>query len=110
MAIISIVLISGVSGSGKSTIAKQVADQLPNSHLFQQDHYFTKPFLPYVEREDASYEDGTGIDWEKLQRDMEASVVGKETKSYILVEGHMLGAACAMFLKCNSEGLSPTSE
>ena len=30
---------------------------------------------------------------------MEASVVGKETKSYILVEGHMLGAACAMFLK-----------
>jgi len=95
-----LVLINGPSGSGKSTLANKVAERLQSEQgtasatVFSQDSYFTTPFLPYAERIDFSYEDGSGIDWPQLERDMDNSDAGVN-----IVEGHMLGLHGADFLK-----------
>lgn len=91
-----LVLISGPSGSGKSTLANRVVDRVSNnSVLLQQDSYFTTPRIPYPQIKDASYEDGSGIDWETLQKELEDD---NDKKSVVVVEGHMLGAGTSVFL------------
>jgi uridine kinase/SAM-dependent methyltransferase len=99
---VAVVLISGSSGSGKSTIARGIVDSFPKTgSLFQQDNYFTAPFTPYCQRSDDSYEDGSGIDWLRLVQDMEACCADSMTdgksdnllEHVVVVEGHMLGAA-----------------
>jgi SAM-dependent methyltransferase len=97
---VAVVLISGSSGSGKSTIARGVVNSLPKtSTLFQQDNYFTTPFMPYCQRSDDSHEDGSGIDWPRLVHDMEACCsdfthdISCSLDHVLVVEGHMLGAA-----------------
>ncbi|CAB9507334.1 Putative methyltransferase [Seminavis robusta] len=105
---VTVVLIDGSSGSGKSTLAKAVVASLGSSSrkLFQQDDYFTKPFLPYADRSDVSYEDGSGIDWVRLLRDMESSAISARKMAssdasgssiVLVVEGHMLGEATQLF-------------
>jgi uridine kinase len=114
------ILISGTSGSGKSTIAKKVSDSMSVDRtvtVIQQDDFFTTEFLPYRQRLDFSYENGWGIDWDKLVRKVEESSSSLPSLSYsrnkpsngndddyveddpvIIVEGHMLGAAASRLL------------
>ena len=103
---VTVVLISGASGSGKSTIAKKVADSIlsldPDRKVavLQQDNYFTETFLPYHERHDFSFENGFGINWDKLVMDMKSfTEVNNDQDSVVLVEGHMLGAAATQFFE-----------
>ena len=51
----------------KGTRAKEEVDVV---RVFHQDDYFTKEFLPYEQRIDDSYEDDSGINWEKLLQDV----------------------------------------
>lgn len=39
--------------------------------LLHQDHYLTKPFIPYNEQVDDSYENHSGIDWDRLMLDIQ---------------------------------------
>ena len=97
---VTILLISGASGSGKSTIAKKVADSMVNRkvEVLQQDNYFSAEFRPYHQRHDFSFENGFGIDWDRLTMDMEAGTNScTDSDSVIIVEGHMLGAAAPKF-------------
>ena len=60
--------------------------------IFHQDDYFTKPFLAYEKRVDDSYEDGSGIDWEKLYH-LVQDELSRETpaaNTLVIVEGHMI--------------------
>ncbi len=77
--------------------------------VIHQDHYFTKPFLPYKERADDSYENGSGINWDGLLADVQSELEGtsrdrtddnattKKGIKIIIVEGHLLGEAAAQF-------------
>mmetsp|Transcript_12256 Transcript_12256/g.25861 ORF Transcript_12256/g.25861 Transcript_12256/m.25861 type:complete len:328 (-) Transcript_12256:139-1122(-) len=91
-------LITGPSGSGKTSIALEVQKRLladetktktkPETEtetetstmsaksvvVIHQDRYFTKPFLPYKERTDDSYENSSGIDWDRLVADIESQL------------------------------------
>ena len=100
-------LIAGCSGSGKSSLSTKVKEFLnrnrssdghghQNVVLFHQDHYFTKPFLPYNQRFNDSYENGDGIDWNRLKFDIQ-SFVATNASATIIVEGHMLGNAISIF-------------
>jgi len=111
-------LITGPSGSGKTSIAlgleKFITDACTTTHdhspnifgsggtkrtaviLLHQDHYFIKPFLPYKKRKDDSYENNSGIDWDRLMSDIRYHT-SKHPASIIIVEGHLLGDASAMF-------------
>jgi len=115
-------LITGPSGSGKTSIASELEklltknictahqENLPLSEdnsgngdvgrtavvLLHQDHYFSKTFLPYNERKDDSYENNSGIDWDRLILDIQWHA-SKHPASIIIVEGHLLGDASAMF-------------
>lgn len=124
-------LITGPSGSGKTCTALEAKKHLLISadgskqqgfdeklcndrrsplsvEVIHQDHYFTKPFVSYDERVDDSYENGSGIDWERLVADVrsffgedckkEAASSGNENGSKVLiVEGHLLGDATNLF-------------
>merc|ERR1740139_228154 len=109
---VTLILISGSSGSGKSSVAKQLAANLValnNNRKVQtlpQDNYFTSKFLPYRQRKDASFENGLGIDWDALKMDIIRESCGcveqdgnstssdvnndDEDDTVIIVEGHML--------------------
>lgn len=112
-------LITGPSGSGKTSIALELQSRLlagdgilppieseatkaaASVVVLHQDHYFTKPFVPYQERTDDSYEDGSGIDWDRLVADIESSMMATQTqtpgvRTTIIVEGHILGNAAAL--------------
>jgi len=100
-----LVLISGSSGSGKSTIAKRVAEFITDAtkqtvQIFHQDDYFTADFLPYHKRNNFLFENGFGIDWDKLVSDVEhvsTSDHDSNKECVIVVEGHMIGAAASKF-------------
>jgi len=119
---VTLILISGSSGSGKSTITNQLAANLvafnksnnQKVHTLPQDNYFTAKFLPYRQRQDASFENGHGIDWNNLKMDIirvscgcvekggsnisgDADDADDEDDTIIIVEGHMLGAASSLF-------------
>ena len=88
-----------------------------NTHaviVIHQDQYFTKPFLPYKERNDDSYESGSDIDWDRLVSDIQSHFIENDAyandddddddnnvdnedvvakKKIIIVEGHILGNA-----------------
>ena len=79
-----------------------------SAEVIHQDHYFTKPFLSYEERIDDSYENGSGIDWDRLVADIrsefredcrkEGASRGNANGSKVLiVEGHLLGEATNLF-------------
>lgn len=80
--------------------------------VIHQDHYFTKPFLPYKERVDDSYENGSGIDWDGLLADVQFHLKDESKNKIdhvngdnnddagvkiVVVEGHLLGDAAALF-------------
>ena len=130
-------LISGPSGSGKTSIASELKNRLSigfkkkaievdgtdnqsskpgttgiqnpvSAVVIHQDHYFTKPFIPYKERVDNSYENGSGIDWESLMADVQSALEeskygnngiasGDKIPTIVIVEGHLLGDAAALF-------------
>ena len=110
-------LITGPSGSGKTSIAlgleklvRAYTDSVTDSPnitgsggtkhtaviLLHQDNYFVKPFLPYKQRKDDSYENNSGIDWDRLMSDIHCHI-SKHPASIIIVEGHLLGDASAVF-------------
>lgn len=93
--------------------------------VIHQDHYFTKPFLPYKERLDDSYENGSGIDWDGLLADVQFHLKDRSKKNIdhcngdnnddagvkiVIVEGHLLGDAAALFrgkfMVCETVGIS----
>ena len=127
-------LITGPSGSGKTSIALELKKRLlgrlfllsnkldgkrPASVVvIHQDQYFTKPFRPYKDRIDDSYENSSGIDWDSLLADVRLRLLGApedETEenqpgwknndevdtgiNIVIVEGHLLGDAAALFRK-----------
>ena len=126
-------LITGPSGSGKTSMALELLKNLLGNPLLlsdkpdakrsasviviHQDFYFTKPFLPYKNRIDDSYENSSGIDWDSLLADVDSGLTetsGEETDNtnklncgingigdvgvkIVIVEGHLLGDAAAHF-------------
>jgi len=121
-------LVTGPSGSGKSSIALELQKQLfvtTNTNgqqvsvveVIHQDHYFTKPFLPYKERVDDSFENSSGIDWDCLLADVDSKLAGAASRSneddncpekkhcfnsdasttIVIVEGHLLGDVASLF-------------
>lgn len=77
--------------------------------VIHQDHYFTKPFLPYQERVDDSYENSSGINWDGLLADVQSELEESDRDriehnetcdkvlKIVIVEGHLLGDAAAQF-------------
>eukprot|EP00535_Pseudo-nitzschia_heimii_P005049 CAMPEP_0197191338 /NCGR_PEP_ID=MMETSP1423-20130617/23213_1 /TAXON_ID=476441 /ORGANISM="Pseudo-nitzschia heimii, Strain UNC1101" /LENGTH=239 /DNA_ID=CAMNT_0042643945 /DNA_START=62 /DNA_END=781 /DNA_ORIENTATION=- len=125
-------LITGPSGSGKTSMTlelqKNLLDKpLPSSNkpdgerlasvvVVHQDSYFTKPFLPYKERKDDSYENSSGIDWDRLLADVDFRLreatrekIDDAGIKIVIVEGHLLGDAAAhfrrRFLMCEDVGI-----
>jgi uridine kinase len=100
----SLVLITGPSGCGKSSIAKGLLQhQMENKRindsrissslvLLHQDNYFVKEFIDYKFRTDDSYEDESGIDWNKLTQDMVYKANNEEV-TLVVVEGHILSSS-----------------
>jgi len=96
----SLVLIAGSSGCGKSSLSQALAKEFTsikkNNYkdivLLHQDHYFTKPFLPYKERMDDSYENDSAVDWEYLVADLHKICTQNQNSNSIIavVEGHIL--------------------
>ena len=74
------------------------------SRIFHQDQYFIKPFLPYNKRTDDSYENDSGISWDKLTQDILNACLENENgyncsgshscsrNVIIIVEGHVLSS------------------
>lgn len=124
-------LITGPSGSGKTCIALELQKRLSNATttttttttgtnrernrrvsavVIHQDRYFTKPFLPYKERVDDLYENGSGIDWDGLLADVQYQFKeenrggdGNKINSsddggtkIVIVEGHLIGNVAAL--------------
>jgi ABC-type oligopeptide transport system ATPase subunit len=111
---VSLVLITGPSGCGKSSLAKSIVNLYQPSSvsevsskntnkcdghsnnniiLLHQDNYFTKQFIPYKERIDDSYEDDSGIDWDRLTKDITESQISNNTAvDLVVVEGHILSS------------------
>jgi len=66
-----IIGIVGASGSGKTTIAKELAELAGNASLMSQDNYYRS--LPDgVDSKDWNFDDPAVIDLEHLTRDLEA--------------------------------------
>ena len=93
-----------ISSSGSD----EVKQDTPAVVLLHQDNYFTKPFLPYKKRIDDSYENNSGIDWDRLMVDIQFQLQdaskndgdGDDNGAHVkivIVEGHLLGDAAAMF-------------
>ena len=104
---ITILLLTGPSGSGKTTVTQSLSQTIETHHdnvstsILHQDDYFTQPFRPYEQRVDASYEDDSGIDYEKLRADILLQITSAArrqreattTREYVLlVEGHLANA------------------
>lgn len=79
-----IVLISGVSRSGKSTLAQKLCKDLSNAVVLHQDK-FVLPVdqLPYI-NDRIDWERPETIDWERLKKDISES---QPSKNYIIIEG-----------------------
>ncbi len=131
-------LITGPSGSGKTRIASELQkclsigfskkaievdedddnqisspakQRIQNSTsvvVIHQDDYFTKPFLPYKERVDDSYENASGINLDSLFADVQSVLEdsedgndeiarGDRIPTIVIVEGHLLGDAASLF-------------
>lgn len=85
--------------------------------VIHQDNYFIKPFLSYEERIDDSYENGSGIDWERLVSDVRSELGDREAvgsgietgPKVLIVEGHLLGDATILFrekiFSCQNNGI-----
>eukprot|EP00933_Yihiella_yeosuensis_P063079 TRINITY_DN66148_c0_g1_i1.p1 TRINITY_DN66148_c0_g1~~TRINITY_DN66148_c0_g1_i1.p1 ORF type:complete len:213 (-),score=40.42 TRINITY_DN66148_c0_g1_i1:276-914(-) len=82
-----LILVCGPSGSGKSTLAEALHSSRPDSALIQQDHYFSRPFLPYKERSDDSFEGPAHVNWAKLRQDVKQKLA---EAPLVIVEGHIL--------------------
>lgn len=66
-----IIGIVGASGSGKTTVAKELAELAGNASLMSQDNYYRS--LPDgVDSKHWNFDDPAGIDLEHLARDLEA--------------------------------------
>ena len=104
---ITILLLTGPSGSGKTTVTQSLSQTIETHHdnvstsILHQDDYFTQPFRPYEQRVDASYEDDSGIDYEKLRAGILLQITSAvrrqreatTTREYVLlVEGHLANA------------------
>ncbi len=126
----TIILITGPSGCGKTTLAQHIANYFNNNNndhhrvenltnhvtkavVLHQDDYFTKPFIPYKDRKDESYENESGINWMQLQNDiMNGASVSRRSAStsintsnansnhhpyhndiVMIVEGHLLSSS-----------------
>eukprot|EP00536_Pseudo-nitzschia_multiseries_P015499 jgi/Psemu1/42807/gm1.42807_g len=117
-------LITGPSGSGKTSIAlglqkrllspdpRNKTESIFDATVIHQDRYFTKPFIPYQDRTDDSYETGSGIDWSRLLADIEslaaadatttsttstgAATTKQQPTKIIIVDGHVLGDAASL--------------
>ena len=102
-----VLAIMGPSGSGKTTVTQSLSQTIETHHdnvstsILHQDDYFTQPFRPYEQRVDASYEDDSGIDYEKLRADILLQITSAArrqreattTREYVLlVEGHLANA------------------
>ena len=121
----TLILVTGASGSGKSTIAKYIANQINESVIvddndgdydgssgtgqshqaivIHQDNYFLKEFIPYKYRTDDSYESESVVDWNQLRKDIirttasvSPSFTGHHKKTFVIVEGHILSSTSIM--------------
>ena len=59
-----VVMITGASGCGKSSVAAAVAAQCDGAQVVQQDHFFSGEFTPYAEAVDELLEAETEGLWE----------------------------------------------
>lgn len=79
-----IVLISGVSRSGKSTLAQKLCKDLSNAVILHQDKFvLPADQLPYI-KDQIDWERPETIDWKTLKKGISES---QSSKEYIIIEG-----------------------
>lgn len=143
----TLILITGPSGCGKTTLAQHIANHINtnnnnnnNDHQYvenllanhvtkavvlHQDDYFTKPFIPYKDRKDDSYENESGINWMQLQNDIMKGA-GKRSATptstsktnsnhphnsniVMIVEGHLLSSSLLTIINTTSSNNSTSN-
>ncbi|MFY0593068.1 hypothetical protein [Roseivirga sp.] len=79
-----LILIAGVSRSGKSSLAERLASELPASIVIHQDNYILPlDKLPKI-KDRIDWEKRETIDWFRLKNDLHGH---KKSYQYILLEG-----------------------
>lgn len=84
-----VVLVTGASGCGKTSLARSMTARLPGLAVIHQDSYFIQPFLDYDARVDDSSESPRSLGWAKLRADVGVAAAASGVAG-VLVEGHML--------------------
>ena len=84
-----VVLVTGASGCGKTSLARSMTARLPGLAVIHQDSYFIQPFLDYDARLDDSFESPRSLGWAKLRADVGVAAATSGVAG-VLVEGHML--------------------
>jgi len=79
-----LILIAGVSRSGKSSLAKALHDDLPSTTILHQDEFvLPQDQIPLIQ-DRIDWERPESIDWNRL---LEAYEVAKAKYQYIIIEG-----------------------
>jgi len=103
---ISVIVVCGMTCSGKSAFSSYVCNKLANvTHLVQDDYYFPPTELPQLSDEEYSHlpvqwkrktrEDRavpTAVNWRKLISDVESALADPSTQ-FILLEGNLIPSA-----------------
>jgi uridine kinase len=90
-----IVLITGAAGSGKSTIASNLAKMI-SAIIIPQDSFYTVPFDNFPFDKDINVEGDDIIDWDRLCSLLEQ--INSTSITNIIVEGHIV-AKCKRLIQ-----------
>ncbi|MBO3697988.1 uridine kinase [Roseivirga sp. E12] len=79
-----LILIAGISRSGKTTLAKQLAHDLPEAIVLHQDKYVLDESLIPMIRDRTDWESPESVDWTRLHNDYNRL---KNEYAFIIIEG-----------------------
>ena len=98
MAVAKLILISGISRSGKSSLASQLSTQLKHCTIFSQDeHTLPENMLPKIKNR-IDWEKPETVDWSKLNRRIDQPANSSE---YIICEGIFAFCSHALLAKAH---------